>query len=1368
MIKKYFKTFFLVVVLLLSFNSVNAAEQVGIIKIKDTGAYSIGGYSYLQWMEKSTYETVKEVITGSGAGSYIYTSRQAAIDACNRIANVRGNWVCTGATSQTTYSSKYTCSGKTYSTSSACKNASYTTTEKVNGKCSRSFLGLIGKYKCSLSGSTKDGVKYDSQSACTSACYKYSSVSKKCSSNSSYCKYSSTSTTKWKYTYKTKGTVTEEHEYSYWTRGLKQLYIPHYATEGGDPTYCIQPGNKGPGAGTDYCLNTEIDLSKCETLNSPDHYYCGLAAILYQTVKEDGTYADGTTKYVDSGEYSYAAITTALRMWVAYYSQLDGMDNIGMESDRFNYISNTNVYKITANHLIKNAGYVSGTDCVSSLDDGVLCTYNGKTDYIGGLKLFMAAKNGGITFLDNEATKLNGPKFTASNTQQSSSSSTHTTTIKVEMPEKYVEKMVPCTKDELLNKSSACKVYAVVKDKNGNTVSGAVSEAFCEKEYCEVVITGEKKECSLNGGGNESTTYSLEVTLKEYALGGYVRQYVNCADPDASQVMMTFAFREKQKEIEGGDDSLSSSKYTYSINIPCYCDDEKRCNAEDMVPRTDLPESCEGQGVFDSGVYDTYTVGDKKDPYMNCILNACDKSEKDKYNYSAEYGVNTNVCNIYCRDEIYFYMANKTRVYAGMQFQYDIVPKLQADSVIEEPYINQVGKSNFKLSSVVLQKRQCTTEIYYDTKNASGKTWLDQYDEAVKSMMTAYNNWKHHESIYDWQMQDNGGVPQQITAAAKVCAHSSSSGCGDRSCYTSQDLPSFNYVYGWPTQSYQDGATSCSISSSNKESYDKWTASSGSVKGEEFTLTNGSGTHSLTSGSFNCGSTSCGSSHCCRSYSCRCGDAVTCGADEEGCTPKPDSMSCCCDSSYSTDGTCSAGSAGNAAAAQSAENSAWTAYKATVDKVAQLIYDLQNCNLYVDNGAGHEDTAPKIQYYYNSKVPTAYHGTNSGSVTKAKGNSSKDYILEKSSCEEADKCIELSVEYDDKNYGVETEFEREIGLVDSDLNGTYHCRNVDDANPNCYKYIKNTEVEVNKENYSSDKTKDHDVVYCDAGARTDAKCWTEKKKLPINDYATFITVTEADFWQPKKYQTQVYTGIVTEGDGSANGQTALDNFIYPVSNNNDTGKTGVYDIDYHFSNITLKSSADLLEYDHTCSYDVLNTTKLYDCEIKIDDTGNLDLSDCQNSCYEVKNGVPIIADECNSWDNHDSKGYGFIYRNVDVGNLFPNGLRGIGTNWDQASSVISQIESTADAIYVNTDYLEYRYVLSPTAINRIREYNQTEDSNGGYLNTTLSNCDMIDLNTGLKGFYNCKSSFLNDIALPNNQYGVDPKKTDGVATGGGN
>ena len=70
------------------------------------------------------------------------------------------------------------------------------------------------------------------------------------------------------------------------------------------------------------------------------------------------------------------------------------------------------------------------------------------------------------------------------------------------------------------------------------------------------------------------------------------------------------------------------------------------------------------------------------------------------------------MCNIYCRKELTFYLANKTKVYAGMQFSYDI-----ASEVLEgEGDIENVLTTDHKLTSIVLQKRQCTSEIYYNKK----------------------------------------------------------------------------------------------------------------------------------------------------------------------------------------------------------------------------------------------------------------------------------------------------------------------------------------------------------------------------------------------------------------------------------------------------------------------------------------------------------------------------------------------------------------------------------------------------------------------------------------------------------------------------
>ena len=46
----------------------------------------------------------------------------------------------------------------------------------------------------------------------------------------------------------------------------------------------------------------------------------------------------------------------------------------------------------------------------------------------------------------------------------------------------------------------------------------------------------------------------------------------------------------------------------------------------------------------------------------------------------------------------------------------------------------------------------------------------------------------------------------------------------------------------------------------------------------------------------------------------------------------------------------------------------------------------------------------------------------------------------------------------------------------------------------------------------------------------------------------------------------------------------------------------------------------------------------------------------------------------------------------------------------------------------------------------IKEYNEQERNNGGYLNATLIKCELtINKDSGLYQFSDCKSSFLNEL-----------------------
>lgn len=1344
--KKFFKIL-IIFSFLFCISNVDANECVN-ITISNNSGVSVGNYKYKYWDKK----TWTEVVQGSLRKSYVssYTSSSAALSACNHRPDVKsGKAKCVGT--YINYGTKYVCYGKSYSTQAACKNATYSsTTNKCiskKGTCTkRSGIHLIEPYQCpyntSITGNQADcnskcvyytcsstGGKY-STSTCNSKC------NLKCSSNSNYCKETNNyNSATYGYTYRSISSI--EQSESTLKDGFGDLNIFEYKTDGGDRTYCIQPGKKGPG-GNEYCINEVFDLHRCKTEN---HYYCGLADILYQTVKEDGTYSDGSVKFVDNGKYDYPEITTALRMWLAYAAKgkLElGDDEVitGIEDASLDYVSNTNVYLNTAEMVIN--GY-NGLAC-SGVGLGVLCGDNPR--YMKAIELFRNALKSDHDFIKYESDEAGEPELSDTSTTEGGE-----VTFKVvaKLPESYQEKMVDCTRAELLDKKSGCKVYAELKDKNGKVVNGQIEDAKCEgKETCEFVIKAQRKECSMTGGDVvEATKYTLNFSLKEYDKGGYVRQYVNAAGADVSQVMMTFAFNEKKNEIDGTGDP--DKKYTltipYELPVPCYCDSTKYC--DDFKAKGNLKTTCQGYGIFGSGAYDTYEKSNYEDPYMNCILNACDLSKKEEFSYTKETGANDKVCNIYCRKELTFYLANKTKVYAGMQFSYDIASK-----VLEgEGDIEKVLTTDHKLTSIVLQKRQCTSEIYYNKKNADGKTWIEQYDAAVKKMISAYNDWKKIEVLYDWE--DKNGGPNKITACAKN-SYTGSGSCGNDNCDTISNACGEKTIHTWPKYDYVCNPSTTDSITSDSEDYNTWKINSsckadsnGNVKCAN-SKNNVSSTN-LQSGEPNGGVAWCGSKGCDYGSSCS-----ICGK----CCPKTDgngntTYTCCCmcdRDTYSIDNKCKDGTNQSNDTLEDEENTAWINFKDAVKVVEQLYYDLQNCNFYVDPAGKRTEFPEKIINYYTDLKAEYHKDDTTVTPNKSNGGSIKDYLLDQAYCETKEECVSLVLGYED-DYGVETEFSKNVGNVSSRLNNNYYCKNSNSTK--CYEYKQDIEVEIK----NSNKTTKHDRIVCE-GVGTSAKCWSKTINLPTNDHATFITVTEADFWQPKSYKASVYTGVVSEDDGSTGegNSTPLGKEVFPVSNKSrkdasgrDKGSTGSYNVNHKYSNLGL-TTTEKFDYEYACSYDVYNTTKYYDCETN--ENGVTDLTKCKNPCYELKDGVPVITDSCDIWTPKDnnSKSYGFIYRNVDVGNLFPGeDIRDSGINWSSKTDVIDAIEKTADKIYTTDDYLEYRYVLTPSNIRQIREYNNSQNSNGGYLNETLENCTMVDDDGGLKSFTECKSSFLNEV-----------------------
>lgn len=1314
---------------LLCFNYVNA-ESVDDKVTMSTGSPKIVGYHWVKSYNPKT-SSVQTDYSKSG----IYKGKANAVKACMEMTGSNFSSAC----SYVMVEIKNRCSldGVNNMSPAACRAH-----QAVGANCRTT--GNKNEYACPTNNKTF-GPDRNALSRCNSIC---KSIKRSCNG---YCQIDEVNT---KYKVGINKTVTTGGNYVETVQPSKVWnYILTSSSGTTDNVYCLQPGRTGP-KGEQYCLNKQIDLNDCDD-KLQNHYYCGLAQILFYTMVPQ-TDSNGKTTFVDSGNYYFGSITTALRMWVAYYgsvkgSSIGGINEIGLENDAFDYYTNTPVYLNTAKAA---AGGYSGSPCATTKANnnmGVLCgdvmnKDDHKHSYTFSIALFKKAlamfNGGGGKFLDGLLDGNNSDDFEIdaksngggsasmsaawpkSFIQQDSSSTTSTTQYKI-----------TCSQEELLNKDSKCRMYVkVYMLKDGKKVEvpkANLTNGSCTKEKCYLEVAGEKVCNKTTTDSQSSIKYTFEVTLKGFNSVGLIREYRHCTSPGTYQIMFTAVFNKEKKEqasTNGGSDKVFSK----SVNESCPCDETKKCSDFRPVSKT---LSGDADSASCGNNYDGYDKFDKADPYMNCILNPCNESDKLQFRRDPEeLGLNENVCDLYCRKEVQFFLANKKKVYAGMQFRYDIGPSVLAC----EDDVDSIVKDDAALTSIVLQKKQCTSEIYYDQPNKYGnkKSWLEQYDEAVKEMMEAFTEWKRKESTYSWETDING-KPDEVLIEGKQCY--AGTGCPG-TCNPSTYLPPIQWYLYWPKKGSSQAFNYCK-------------ASTGAEKGVNFNLNCGGSSYNTSSGRENQASSCSGT---------RCNCSTCCSTRKDG---SRSCHSCNCDHGYRTSGSCVAGKPGNYSTAKNEENAAYQTYKAKLDAVAQLIYDLQNCNMYVASG----NTAPKIEDAYQS-VPTWHHGTVKASINKSGMGSAKNIILEESVCDEANhECAEMSLEYEDKLYGKNVTIEKEtMNLSSKNLNNTYFCKNNDDNNPNCYKYVKDTEVEIK----NADETKEHDLIECE-GTMTSVKCVKNKITLPTNDYATFVILTETDFWRSDKFSANAYTGLLGEGDGNGL-STPLGNEEYPVSSGLDTGgKTGNYTVKQHIDNVKITVD-DNVSLDYTCSYDVYNTTNLYDCATKTKN-GKLDLSACKNSCYQLIAGVPVIKSECSNFDlkDSDSKGYGFVYRNIDLNNVFPNeNERDIGVNWSSnlGKDTTTKIESKGTELFLNDENIKYSFILSPTAINRVREYNTQQEVMGvGYQDNSYISCDLVTdtLNqSGLKGFYRCKSSFLEEISQPNNSFDIYTKKFSNPGEGG--
>ena len=174
---------------------------------------------------------------------------------------------------------------------------------------------------------------------------------------------------------------------------------------------------------------------------------------------------------------------------------------------------------------------------------------------------------------------------------------------------------------------------------------------------------------------------------------------ISCDTPESNQFMYGII---DESIIEGDihetdGDTTEETVYVDSIdckkNITCTNTSLRTQDAKCSAPKSES-EFNERDGEVVNGYV--------KDPSLKCILNASEEA-KAKYDFSDIFGVNTNLCRVYCSDEVEYYIPDKVTVKNGRTFTYDIGIKSYVDRT-----------DNRLLSNVVKEKRTCVSEIYYN------------------------------------------------------------------------------------------------------------------------------------------------------------------------------------------------------------------------------------------------------------------------------------------------------------------------------------------------------------------------------------------------------------------------------------------------------------------------------------------------------------------------------------------------------------------------------------------------------------------------------------------------------------------------------
>ena len=528
--------------------------------------------------------------------------------------------------------------------------------------------------------------------------------------------------------------------------------------------YCVNPADEAPNDTTG-ANEYPIEVSSCESSNSTAD--CGYANIMIE-----GRYRYDIEK---NDKYNYAVIGAAMRLWGAHvnasgYSDtgiadeddntVPPADGLTMEDDNGDWLKfvpddktkeYVNVFKATYKFMLENStvnGYRPNTDSVydigvgidmlnditcDSKNMGVFCGEGvNNNNYLYALSLYVNTVQGNPNMQDHldELLKKDNPNYVPNNNPTGATADILVGN-KVQITyslKRDVEIDCNTLDDETANDLGCeMKQKIIIKTAQGQVIEERDSYDYCKKNYCYVVVEYDKGVITCD------IAEKITIEIPNYqTCENHTKKYVSCSSSpeNPTQIMYGFDPNAKCEEYEG--------EPIRTIETSLNCD---ACNDGATV---DIP-NC------DVNKNEKYVTRTASDPSLNCILHKSSLTEetnqngKRYYDYSNIFGVNTNICKVYCSDKVTYYMAPKQEVYSGLQLKYDIESKVF-------PSRAESDKSSHALTSIVQVKRDCVSEIFYENIPFDySKNWEVAY--GVKGEIT---NWKDlYEAVYKESVNQN-------------------------------------------------------------------------------------------------------------------------------------------------------------------------------------------------------------------------------------------------------------------------------------------------------------------------------------------------------------------------------------------------------------------------------------------------------------------------------------------------------------------------------------------------------------------------------------------------------------------------------------